>query len=246
MSIKDMIDLNSYINSFNLNEREFYKTLFNTQMFIEFIYKRMMPKDCGEKVEILFFEEKINEKVINKKIFGKSKLKDQNVLLSSKEYDFVQAPLTIDCSKEIGVTQDYYGDLISDKNMQKNLLDNGYDIEIDSHSKTINFNYHIFPCILSNKYFLYYNQYYKVSEQYYKQIDLINAKIVNKSHLKFNSKDTNFSEMRNDLYLCYLIIWSLTIAYTDTWERDYRFLGMIEIIEKVEGHDIEIFELLFS
>ena len=52
--------------------------------------------------------------------------------------------------------------------------------------------------------------------------------------------------MRNDLYLCYLIIWSLTIAYTDTWERDYRFLGMIEIIEKIEGHDIEIFELLFS
>ena len=43
MSIKDMIDLKSYLNMFNSNEKYFYSRIFNTQMFMEFIYKRMMP-----------------------------------------------------------------------------------------------------------------------------------------------------------------------------------------------------------
>ena len=74
MSIKDMIDLTSYANSYSANERDFYSRLFSTQMFMEFIYKRMMPKNCNEKVEVLFFEEKIKEKSSTKMLFGKSKL----------------------------------------------------------------------------------------------------------------------------------------------------------------------------
>ena len=88
MSIQDMVDINNYLNNFSSSERPFYSKIFNTQLFIEFIYKRMMPKDCREKVEVLFFEEKINEKVASKNLFNKSKLKSQNVLLNSKDYDF--------------------------------------------------------------------------------------------------------------------------------------------------------------
>ena len=33
MSIKDMIDLTSYTNSYNVNERDFYSKIFTTQMF---------------------------------------------------------------------------------------------------------------------------------------------------------------------------------------------------------------------
>ena len=72
MSIKDMIDLTSYANSYSANERDFYSRLFSTQMFMEFIYKRMMPKNYYEKVDILFFEEKISE-IKLKKSFFKSK-----------------------------------------------------------------------------------------------------------------------------------------------------------------------------
>ena len=69
------------------NEKEFYNRIFSTQMFIEFIYKRMMPKNYNEKVEILFFEEKINEAKL-KKSFFKSKEVNPNLLLTSKEYDY--------------------------------------------------------------------------------------------------------------------------------------------------------------
>jgi hypothetical protein len=247
MSVKDMIDIPAYLNSFNPNERDFYRRIFNTQMFIEFIFKRMMPKDCNEKVEILFFEEKINEKLSSKKLFGKSKLRDQNVLLSSKEYNYDRESVIIDCSKDIGITEavyDYY--LNNEKKAEKEFNSKGYDIEIDKKNNKILFKYHIFPSLLSEQFFSLNYKYYNIPNQYYKNIDIINASIVNKSHLKFNNKSLTISEMGNDLYLCYLIVWALTLWYTDTWEREYRFLKMIEIIEKVERHEIEIFELLFK
>jgi hypothetical protein len=129
MQVKDMIDTNAYLNSLNVTDRDFYKRIFNTQMFIEFIFKRMMPKDCTEKVEILFFEEKINEKMNSKKLFGKSKIKEQNILLSSKEYDYDQQSIIIDCASEIGITDTVLKNIIKNKNLQKDFLNKGYDIE---------------------------------------------------------------------------------------------------------------------
>jgi len=246
MSVKDMIDINSYLNSLNSNERDFYKRIFNTQMFIEFIFKRMMPKDCNEKVEILFFEEKINEKMSEKKLFGKSKVKEQNILLSSKEYDYDKNRIIIDCASNIGIIDEVLNELIKNKNMKNEFITKGYDISLNEKKKTLSFKYHIFPSLLSEQFFTFNYKYYTIPEQYYKKIDNINSKIVNKSHLKFNNKELTMTEVGNDLYLCYLIIWSLTIWYTDNWEREFRFLKMIEVIEKIEGHEIEIFELLFK
>ena len=246
MQVKDMIDTNAYLNSLNATDRDFYKRIFNTQMFIEFIFKRMMPKDCTEKVEILFFEEKINEKMNSKKLFGKSKIKEQNILLSSKEYDYDQQSIIIDCASEIGITDTVLKNIVKNKNLQKDFLNKGYDIELDEKSNVLHFKYHIFPSLLSDQLFSFNYQYYSIPKQYYKQIDSINTTIVNKSHLKFSNKELKMSEVGNDLYLCYLILWSITLWYTDTWEREFRFLKMIEVLEKVEGHEIEIFELIFK
>lgn len=246
MQVKDMIDTNAYLNSLNVTDRDFYKRIFNTQMFIEFIFKRMMPKDCTEKVEILFFEEKINEKMNSKKLFGKSKIKEQNILLSSKEYDYDQQNIIIDCASEIGITHKVLENITKNKNLQKDFLNKGYDIELDEKSNVMYFKYHIFPSLLSDQLFSFNYHYYSIPKQYYKQIDSINTTIVNKSHLKFSNKALKMSEVGNDLYLCYLILWSITLWYTDTWEREFRFLKMIEVLEKVEGHEIEIFELIFK
>ena len=246
MQVKDMIDTNAYLNSLNVTDRDFYKRIFNTQMFIEFIFKRMMPKDCTEKVEILFFEEKINEKMNSKKLFGKSKIKEQNILLSSKEYDYDQQNIIIDCASEIGITATVLKNITKNKNLQKDFLNKGYDIELDEKSNVMYFKYHIFPSLLSDQLFSFNYQYYNIPKQYYKDIDSINTTIVNKSHLKFSNKALKMSEVGNDLYLCYLILWSITLWYTDTWEREFRFLKMIEVLEKVEGHEIEIFELIFK
>ena len=252
MSTKDMIDLKSYLNLYNNSDKDFYTKIFNSQMFIEFIYKRMMPKDCNEKVEILFFEEKINEKIASKKIFSKSKMMAQNSLLPCKDYDYEKEKYIIDLTahnnKPTKILLDYIVSQNPLKNIVLNFLDNGYIININDTKKKLYFEYSIFPSLLSEKIFILNVDLYKIPEPLYKKINFINDSIINKSHLKFihNIKHLKNSVGQNDLYICYLIIWAMVLWYTDEKERDYRFLEMLEILEKIEEHDMKTFELLFK
>ena len=252
MSTKDMIDLKSYVNIYSNSDKDFYSKIFNTQMFIEFIYKRMMPKDCNEKVEILFFEEKINEKIANKKLFSKSKMMAQNILLPCKDYDYEKDKIIIDLTPENNKITKLLLDYIVSQNPLKNIildfLDKGYIMHISENKKKVTFDYSIFPSLLSEKIFILNIDLYTTPVSLCHKINLINDVIINKSHLKFiqNIKHLKNSAGQNDLYICYLIIWSMVLWYTDEKERDFRFLEMLEILEKLEEHDMKTFELLFK
>ena len=252
MSTKDMIDLKSYINLYNNLEKDFYSKIFSTQMFIEFIYKRMMPKDCNEKVEILFFEEKINEKIASKKLFSKSKMMAQNNLLPCRDYDYEEEKFIIDLTPDNNKVTKNLLEYIASHNPTKNIildfLENGYIVSINDTKKKIYFEYSIFPSLLSEKLFILNVYLYSPPESFCEKINLINDAIVNKSHLKYlhNTKHLKNSVGQNDLYICYLIIWSMSLWYTDEKERDFRFLEMLEILEKIEEHDLKTFELLFK
>ena len=249
MSIQDMIDINSYLNTFSSTERNFYSKIFNTQLFIEFIYKRMMPKDCNEKVEVLFFEEKINEKIASKNLFNKSKIKSQNVLLYCKDYDFVPEIQHIDLKQENNLTPTLNNYIINKKDsLVKDFIYKGYIVNINENERKITFNYALFPALISEKFFILNADTYKTPIKYDKEIDVINTKIVNKSYLRFiqKAKELKNTEAENDLYICYLIVWSLVFWYIDDCERELRFLQMIRILEKIEEHDIKTFEELFK
>ena len=251
MSIKDMIDLKSYLNLYGSGEREFYNKLFSTQMFMEFIYKRMMPKDCNEKVEILYIEEKINEKLQKKKKLlkiGKSKNVIQNFLLHCKDYDYDGEDVIIDLTFKQGIAGSLQWYFFNNKHLLSDFLCKGYEIKVNNDTKEVSFVYNVFPCLLSDKIFiLNIEGYQKGNTLFYKDIEEINTKIVNKSALKFIQENNQLknSENENDLYLCYIILWSIGFWYTEDDERDYRFLMMLEILEKVEEHDVKIFEVLF-
>ena len=249
MSVKDMIDLKSYLNIFNGNEKYFYSKIFNTQMFMEFIYKRMMPKNCTEKVEVLFFEEKIKEKTSRKMIFGKSKILEQNVLLTCTDYDYDKEIETIDLTPNIELTNKLNNYLFDRKNyILKFCLNKGFFITMDEGRKKSSFYYYLFPSLLSDKLFILNSELYKTPPHFYEEIEKINMKIVNKSYLKFiqNMQILKNSESENDLYLCYIIIWALTISYTENKEKDYRFYEMLEMLKNIEEHDIKIFEIVFK
>ena len=253
MSIRDLIDLKSYLNLYSSGDREFYNKIFTTQMFMEFIYKRMMPKDCNEKVEVLFIEEKINEK-INKNLnlfakLGKSKSLQQNFLLHSKDYDYDKEIVYIDLNMNFGIPSRLQYFLFNNKSLLNEFLCKGYDISINDDSKEISFTYNIFPSLLSDRLFvLNVEQYQQGSFPFYKEIEEINAKIVNKSSLKFMQGEYKLknSDSENDLYLCYIILWAMSFWYAEEDEKDYRFLKMLEILEEVEEHDVKIFEILFK
>ena len=262
MSIKDMIDIESYLKIYNNEERIFYEKIFNTQMFIEFIYKRMMPKDCNEKVEVLFFEEKINEKISHKFFKLAKSSVPQNVLLPSKDYDFDEKEiLKIDLCPDITITDNLVTYIYNNKEKMINgFLNKGIiinlkniedkkDNEINITNNAISFNYVLFPSIYSEKLFIFnQSNYNKGSVPLYKEIEEINTKIVNKCSLKFiqrNNVQKN-SEGENDIYICYLILWTLVFWYIKEEEKNEKFLKMLEMLEKVEEHDIKIFDLLFK
>ena len=257
-SIKDMIDLKSYLNLYSNGDRLFYAKIFSTQMFMEFIYKRMMPKDCNEKVEVLFIEEKINEKINEKNLFSKinkSKNSNQYVLLNCKDYDFDNEIITIDLTAENGTPNKLKNYILNNKNLLNSFLKRGYNIKIDENKKELSFTYNIFPSLLSDKLFILNSKEYKENHerenfQFYKNIEAINTKIVNKSSLRSVQEKNNQlknSESQNDLYLCYLILWAMGFWYIeDEEEKNARFLEMIIILGKVEEHDIKIFEVLFK
>ena len=158
MSIKDMIDLKSYLNLYGSGEREFYNKIFSTQMFMEFIYKRMMPKDCNEKVEILYIEEKINEKIQKKKkLFnklGKSKNLTQNFLLHCKDYDYDDEEVIIDLTFKEGITGSLQYYFFNNKLLLSEFLCKGYDIKVNNDTKEVSFTYNVFPSLLSDRIFI--------------------------------------------------------------------------------------------
>jgi hypothetical protein len=97
--VQEMIDKQGYINSQSTGDKDFYEKIINSQMFDEFITKRMMPKDTREKIQALFFEEKLNVKYAQKKIIRGNKILEQNALLPSKEYDYKEPKEIIDISE---------------------------------------------------------------------------------------------------------------------------------------------------
>ena len=252
MHIKYLIDIENYVKSREPNERNFYQKILNTQMFIEFIYKRMMPKNSGEKIEALFFEEKIYSNKAKKKFFGKTNKNERNTLLLSKDYEYERVGVIIDLSnlninsKEINK---YFNDYINKdiNKCNKYCLSKGFYIEKNNKDNKLYFKYYVFPLLINELIYKINKNNFHLGKALFKEIENINAKIVNKIHLKLQKrKKIEISEIENDIYLSYLIIWSLTFWYTDKEERDFRFYQMIEVLDRIEEHEIEIFEILFE
>ena len=245
LEVNDMIDINLYLNNINANDRDFYKKIFKTKMFKEFIIKRVDPKYNMEKIEAIYFEERINEKFAEKKMFGRAKIKEQNILLSSKEYNYLPEPEIIDLS-DLKLSSNIY-DIFKDKSyVRETCLSKGYDIEEDS-KKNIVFRYHIFPSLFDEKFFLLNAINYKIAPDLYLQIDSINSKIIKNSFIKFIKKPIlKKNKLENDLYICYVILWSLTFWYTEEKEKEYRFKEMLLILEKINQQKLEVYQLLFE
>ena len=85
-SLKNVFKIKEFIESHSNSEKPFYKKLCETQMFNDFIFKNMIPKNVDDQLNILFFDENLNKRN-NKKIFSKKKA---IILLNSKEYDYNQ------------------------------------------------------------------------------------------------------------------------------------------------------------
>ena len=229
-SLEILFKVNEYLKKVPNNDKAFYeKFISETQIFGDFLYLRMIPKNTKEKIRILLFDEKINEN------------SNSNVFTKTKEYEFVdnheiQRPRSL-TQKEI-----YF---YKQPENQKKLIDYGVLVTDDKNDKTkVTFNYPIFPKLTS---LLFLNDnigVYFPPENWNENINSINEDLISKSHL--GDVSIRLDDMKKYIYLCWMQMWAMTFWYCEEKEKNYWFQELVRIIELSNCYEMEIFNLLFE
>ena len=276
-SIDTLFKCKKFIESHGANEIPFYtKFVEESQLFADFIYKRMIPRNSQEIIDVLL----VNETIISIKNRNKFIGIQKTEFLDSKSYEIVGkyvVPKAREANEEeIGVLKKKLNDykkkgqiIMSIKYKMNNITEFGLNEEnikdknniiiIDAIKSTIDkalnkkdeikellyFQYFIFPELDFNLYFNInnINEYY-FPPDYSEEIDEVNTRCISKSSLGQNINKN--LEMRNYIYLTWLEVWAYTFHYLDKIERPYRFNQMLDILDKVIHHEMNILNLLFE
>ena len=235
-SLEMLFKVPEYLKTIPQADKKFYeKFIEETQIFGDFIYLRMVPKNSKEKIRILKFDEKINENSNNSRY---SKI--GGVFTNTKEYEYVNTSAILKPRPLSKHEIDFY----KVKKHRKRLLTYGVEIKYDKDTNKAFFNYPIFPK-LTNLLFLAENiKEYFAPQNFNEELDIINDDIISKSHLADVS--IRLDDMKKYIYLCWIQLWALTFWYCQDKEKNYRFQELIKIIEKSSCYEMEIFNLLFE
>ena len=224
-----------YLKTIPAADKKFYeKFIEETQIFGDFIYLRMVPKNSKEKIRILKFDEKINENSGSK--YGKG----GGVFTNTKEYDFINTS-PIQPPRPLSKMEIKF---YKDKKYRKKLINYGVVITYDNVEDKIYFNYPIFPKLTNLLFLTETIKDYFPPQNFNEELDIINDDIISKSHLADVS--IRLDDMKKYIYLCWIQLWALTFWYCDESEKRYRFQELIKIIDKSSCYEMEIFNLLFE
>ena len=241
--LEALFKVDDFLKETYSSERDFYeKFIKETQLFGDYLFMRMVPKNSDEKIRVLLFEEKISS---NENIKGLHKLITKApttpcILTNSKEYDFTNKH-QIEKPRELSEYEIGYYKKLEHK---KKLLSYGIIVKEDKKLNKITFTYPIFPKLTTNIFFK------KNMKDYYQNTSLgeniisINADIISKSHLGGIAVRQN--DMKNYIDLCWIEMWAMTFWYCDEGEKRYRFQELMKVLSKTSSHEMEIFNLLFE
>ena len=245
-SIETLFLCDKYINSHNANDKEFYeKFVKESQLFADFIYKRMIPKNNQEIVDLSLVNEKTS-KQSKLKFFSKddiSKYKGYNI---SNKYT-VQAARELSKGEKKSINEK-----IRDINnngtivIKEKLTDEKISkVSMKEDNVKMTFKYYIFPKL---EFSIFCNNdnvnEYCPPPDFSEEIEAINTDFVSKTSLGQNINRT--LEMKNYIYLTWLEVWAYSFWYMDMSERHYRFDQMLDIFDKIIHHEINIFNLIFD
>ena len=297
--LENAFKLKEFLNKIPSEYYDFYEYFLGTQMFCDFIYKRMMPRDKNEQIDILYFEEKLlksksesiflnsnNYKVVKKYVVPKplplseeqiyyfnnyntrSKLiKDGIEITNRKEYlanrgkSFQIIKNNNNCinhhNKSPQNSKNKYNDIKNDidndlnnyerKTMSFHIMKNkDNNININSYHNVNQplFTYYVFPK-LNNEYF-YENDIknYYIDFSLYQEVKNVDNELLSKSHLSRVEIKTN--ETTNYINLIWLKMWVASFYYQDKQEQKYRFFQMLNILEKINQHEMGVINNLFT
>jgi len=239
-SIDTLFHCNEFTKNSNHNQNDynFYEKFVNdSQLFADFIYKRMLPRNNKELMDILIVNDYLTS--IKKKIKFRNKDTEQNDYLIKNKYvvpkprELSEVEISKVLSQIIELSQK--GQII-----KKSKPDNK-----NNNKNSLLFNYTLFPILNFDIYCNNENlNQYIPPPDYSEEIDAIDSDVISKSSLGQNM-DRNL-EMKNYLYLTWLEIWAFTFWYNDNTEKHYRFDQMLDVLDKVIHHEMNIFNLMFD
>jgi hypothetical protein len=248
-SIETLFLCDKYINNHNENDIEFYeKFVKDSQLFADFIYKRMIPRNNQEIVDISLVNEKTS-KQSKLKFFSNhidiSKYQGYNITnkykvlgvreLSKEEKMAISENFTDICNN---------GSIII-KVKQKPNIERISKISVKEVNNDFSFKYYIIPKL---NFDIYCNNdnvnEYCPPPEFSEEIEAINTDFVSKTSLGQNINRK--LEMKNYIYLTWLEVWAYSFWYIDINERHYRFDQMLDVLSKIIHHEINIFNLIFE
>ena len=234
-SLEALFKVEDYLKEFSNNDKPFYnKFITETQIFGDFIFMRMIPKNSKEKIQILSFDEKINENSAG--YFSQSV---KSVFTESEEYKF-NIDIVIQKPHELSMIEK---NMYIDPKNKLGLIKYGILSKNESDGKII-FKYPIFPKLLADLFFKYNIHQFIEPINLNENIISINEDIILKSHLGGVKMRQN--DMINYINLCWMQMWGMTFWYCDEREKNYRFQELLKVINKTSNHEMEIFNLLFE
>ena len=245
--INNLFKLDEFVESKPYNNRIFYKSFAETQMFSDFIYKKMIPKNINEKLHILFLDESISRNN-NKKLFAKKRI---NVFLNSTDYEY-KSKYEITNSKILSKEEKW---IYSDEKERNDLIINGQLINKEINKKTNEeeyiFEYYLFP-ILNESFFENPppKDYFSMSESIHLyNIDIANNDIIKQSLINYSNNNkviTYEDEIKNYIYLSYIELWAYNYWYLDPCEKNDKFKELFKVLSKINFHDAELLDKLFE
>ena len=252
LNIKNLYKINDFVNSHAIPEKAFYKRFVETQMFNDFIFKKMIPNNINEKIEILFFDECINRKK-NKMKF--SVVNKNTPFLKSKDYEYSQIytvpktePITPEEKEKFENSEFFINSLLSgayieNEKFKENNIQNDNNNIINNND--ISIHYYLFPKFNED----YFNdikcEYFSFSSMK-EDIHHINTDILSKTENSHFKEENDNKSMVNYVYLTYIELWAYSFYYHEDIEKNFKFKQLLSIIDKLNNHEIEIYSLLFE
>ena len=162
LTINDLFNCSLFIDEMPVLDKPFYTKFLQTKIFFNFMKKKIFPMSLQDKLDILFFDDKVNEKLSResgiKKIETKFLEYDISKIASDINVGYLSKPITEDIKEYLSLQKNRdkalnYFQYITYQNTniepKKDALDN-YFSNNNSNNIKINFYYFVFPKLLND------------------------------------------------------------------------------------------------
>ena len=256
IQIEKLFDIDGFINNSHKVDELFYRKFFHTKLFKNFIIKKIYPISLQDKIDILYFDERIADKK-NKSVF-ENKLNTPFIYYQFNSYE-----------QKLLINSQYFSykeiNFLRNDNNRKRALIYYQVLKNKNNSNEISIKYPLFPKLLYDDY--YFNMPYSeifiinnipsldmslINKNIKEIINLIKNQEFNTVYIHSNYSLNNYNkskflriEQRSIIPNVWLALYALSFNYCQNLEE--KKVSFSELIDKLyfyEYIDIDVFSLI--